>query len=199
MVKIGLCRYQCYNGASLMTGIKNSVAKLICEDQPRTVYTHCHGHALNLVVSDKLKQCKTLKSCLETGNKIMKLVKNSPKRDAEFQRLKQSFTSESLGIQVSCPTRQIACASLAQSILDNYEVLLSLWEECSKDSTLYSETRTKIIGVEMQMLSFEFLIDVSLGALIRFHCDNQDIARQQYTGACKFISSRRTVYGQVNS
>ena len=42
-----------------------------------------------------LKQCKTLKYCLETVNEIIKLVKNSPKRDAEFQRLKQAVSSES--------------------------------------------------------------------------------------------------------
>ena len=45
------------------------------------------------------------------------------------------------------------------------------WEEC-KDSKLDSETRTKIIGAEMQMLSFEFLFDVSLGALILSYSNN---------------------------
>ena len=147
------------------------MAKLICDDEPRAVYKHCYGHALNLAVNDMLKQCRTLKSCLETVNEIIKLVKNSPKRDAEFQRLKQTFTSEGPGIRVLCPTRWTVCASSLQSILDNYEVLLLLWEEC-KDSKLDSETRTKIIGVEMQMLSFEFLFGVSLGALILSHSDN---------------------------
>ena len=52
-----------------------------------------------------------------------------------------------------------------------YEVLLALWEEC-KDSKLDSEIRTKIIGVETQMLSFEFLFGVSLGAVILSHYDN---------------------------
>lgn len=87
-LKIELCRGQCYDGASIMSGTKNGVAKLICDDEPRAVYTHCYGHALNLAVNDMLKQCKTLKYCLETVNEIIKLVKNSPKRDAEFQRLK---------------------------------------------------------------------------------------------------------------
>ena len=80
-------------------------------------------------------------------------MKNSPKHDAEFQRLKQAVSSESPGIRVLCPTRWTVCASSLQSILDNYKVLLSLWEEC-KDSKLDSETRTRIIGVETQMLSF---------------------------------------------
>lgn len=170
-LKMELCRGQCYDGASIMSGIKNGVAKLICDDEPRAVYTHCYGHALNLAVNDMLKQCKTLKYCLETVNEIIKLVKNSPKRDAEFQRLKQAVSSESPGIRVLCPTRWTVCASSLQSILDNYEVLLSLWDEC-KDSKLDSETRTRIIGVETQMLTFEFLFGVSLGAVILSHSDN---------------------------
>ena len=50
-------------------------------------------------------------------------------------------------------------------------MLLSLWEEC-KDSKLDSKTRTRIIGVETQMLTFNFLFGVSLGALILSHSDN---------------------------
>ena len=64
-LKVELCRGQCYDGASIMSGTKNGVAKLICDDEPRAVYTHCYGHALNLAVNDMLKQCKTLKHCLE--------------------------------------------------------------------------------------------------------------------------------------
>ena len=90
-LKVQLCREQCYDGASVRSGIKNGVAKLICDDEPRAVYTHCYGHALNLAVHDTLKQCRTMKSCLKTVNEIVKLVKNSPKRDVAFQRLKQTF------------------------------------------------------------------------------------------------------------
>ena len=154
-----------------MSGTKNGVANLIYDDEPRAVYTNCYGHALNLAVNDMLKQCKTLKYCLETVNEIIKLVKNSPKRDAEFQRLKQAVSSESPGVRVLCPTRWTVCASSLQSILDYYEVLLSLWDEC-KDSKLDSETRARIIGVETQVLTFEFLFGVSLGAAILSHSDN---------------------------
>ena len=153
-----------------MSGTKNGVAKLICDDEPRAVYTHCYVHALNLAVNDMLSSVK-LKYCLETVNEIIKLVKNSPKRDAEFQRLKQAVSSESPGVHVLCPTRWTVCASSLQSILDNYEVLLSVWDEC-KDSKLDSEIRTRIIGVETQMLTFEFLFGVSLGAAILSHSDN---------------------------
>ena len=164
-LKVELCQGQCYDGASVMSGTKNGVAKLICDDEPRAVYTHCYVHALNIVVHDTLKQCRTMKSCPETVNEIVKLVKNLPKCDAAFQRLKQTFSSESTGIWVLCPTRWTVYAVLLESVLDNYEELLSLLEEC-KDSTLDSETKTRIIGIETQMISSEFYFSVSLSTLI---------------------------------
>jgi len=38
------CRGQWYDGASAMNGIRNGVAKLLSDDQPCAVYTHCYGH-----------------------------------------------------------------------------------------------------------------------------------------------------------
>ena len=49
-----------------MSGTKNGVVKLICNDELRAVYKHCYEEALNLAVNVMLKQCRTLKSCLET-------------------------------------------------------------------------------------------------------------------------------------
>ena len=62
-------------------------------------------------------------------------------------------------------------AASLKSILDNYEVLLAVWEE-SQGSPLDSETRAWIVGVEAQMDNFNFLFGVSLGALILTHSDN---------------------------
>ena len=62
-------------------------------------------------------------------------------------------------------------AASLQSILDNYEVLLTVWEE-SQESPLDSETRARIVGVEAKMANFNFLFGVSLGALILTHSDN---------------------------
>ena len=55
------------------------------------------------------------------------------------------------------------CAASLQSVLDNYEVLLQVWEE-SKETNLESEIRARIIGVETQMHSFDFLFGISLGS-----------------------------------
>ena len=48
-----------------MSGIRNGVATQLCKEEPRAVYTHCYGHALNLAVSDAIKGSKVMKSCLK--------------------------------------------------------------------------------------------------------------------------------------
>ncbi|KAL5514956.1 hypothetical protein EMCRGX_G000052 [Ephydatia muelleri] len=50
-------RGQCYDGASAMSGCKAGVAKLILDEEPRAIYTHCFGHSLNLACNDTIKQC----------------------------------------------------------------------------------------------------------------------------------------------
>ncbi len=39
-------RGQCYDGASTMSGARSGVAKLIMDEEPRAVYTHCYGHSI---------------------------------------------------------------------------------------------------------------------------------------------------------
>ena len=63
-------RGQCYDGASAMSSSKSGVAKKISDLEPRAVYTHCYGHALNLAAGDTLKQCKVTKDSLETTREI---------------------------------------------------------------------------------------------------------------------------------
>ena len=179
-LSIEFCRGQCYDGASVMTGSKNGVAKIISNDEPRAVFTHCYGHSLNLAVGDTVKQCKIMKSALETVNEISKLIKKSPKRDAMFQRIKQGLAQGTPGFRVLCPTRWTVRAASLQSVLDNYKVLLEVWEE-SKESSLDSKIKARVIGVEAQMLTFDFLFGISLGAIILNHSDNLSKSLQQMT------------------
>ena len=74
------------------------------------------------------------------------------------------------GFRVLCPTRWTVRATSLQSVLDNFEVLLCVWEE-AQCAQLDSEMRARIVGVNAQMQTFDFLFGVSLGNLLR-HTDN---------------------------
>ena len=89
---------------------------------------------------------------------ITKLIKRSPKRDTIFQKLKHDLATDTPSFRVLCPTRWTVHAAALQSVLDNYEVVLGVWEE-PKNSQIDSEMKAaRIIGIETQMLTFNFLL-----------------------------------------
>ena len=99
-LKIEHCHGQCYIGVSSMFGAKKGVAKLL-----RAIFTHSYWHALNLAVSDCVKQCKFMRSAFEIVAEVSKLIKKSSKRDAAFDKLKADLTPETPGFRVLYPTR----------------------------------------------------------------------------------------------
>ena len=46
------CRGQYYDGSANMCGTKSGAASQIRSEEPKAIFTHCFGHALNLAVAD---------------------------------------------------------------------------------------------------------------------------------------------------
>ena len=112
-----------------MTEVRNGVARQLTNEEPRAILTHCYSHALNLAVGDIVKKSKFIRSCLDAVFEITKLIKKSPKQDAIFHKLKHGLATDTPSYNVLCPTRWTVCAAPLQSMIDSYEVPLSVWEE----------------------------------------------------------------------
>ena len=162
---------QCYDGASAMSGAKLGVAARMQAVESKAVFTHCYGHALNLACADTIRQSKLLRDALDTTHEITKLIKKSPRRDAIFKRLNEEMESDTPGIHVLCPTRWTVKAESLNSILENFTVLLGLWDE-SVEVVRDTEMKARIQGVTAQMKKFDFFFGVSLVLLILKHTDN---------------------------
>ena len=52
--KLNICRGQCYDGCSTISGSKRGASVQIKSEEERTLYTHCHAHSINLVVGDTM-------------------------------------------------------------------------------------------------------------------------------------------------
>ena len=76
-------------GVAQWQEVKEEVAAMIKKIEPRALYTHCYGHALNLACADTIKQCKIV-----TTHEISKLVKCSPKRDAHLEAIRKNTSDE---------------------------------------------------------------------------------------------------------
>ena len=176
-LKLSMCRGQCYDGASNMTGSKNGVSAQIQAEEHRAVYTHCYGHALNLAVGDALKKSKLCCDALDTAFEICRLVRFSPKRHAAFERIKledganPELSVASTGIRAFCATRWTVRAAAVASIIDNYRTLLQLWDECL-ETKLDADVKCRVIGVRSQMLVYKLLFGLELSNKILRITDN---------------------------
>jgi len=85
---------QYYDGASAMASSHKGVAIQISSEVPRTLFTHCYGHALNLAACDAVKKCKVVQDAMDAMYEKSKLIKHSPKRDAIFTKLKGELSPE---------------------------------------------------------------------------------------------------------
>ena len=151
-----------------MSSSKCGVAKRISDLEPRAVYTHCYIHALNLAAGDTLKKSKLMKDALETTLEITKLIKYSPRSNTIFHWLKDTLPAGSTpGIRVLCPTRWTIRAESIHSILANYSILQSTWEEALQ-ATQDTEANARIQGVA----AHTYLFGCMLGELVLKHTDN---------------------------
>ncbi len=183
-VSMSKLRGQCYDGCSTMSGSKSGVAKRVQDKEPRAVFTHCYSHSLNLAANDCVKKSQLMKASLETTHEITKLIKKSPRRDAIFRKLKAESDSlsdqKSLSIRLLCPTRWTVRADSLLSIINNYGVLLSTWDE-AYEAVKDTESKARIQGVCSQMESFNFLFGTVLGEMLLRHTDNLSKSLQNRT------------------
>ena len=156
-----------------MSGIKNGVAAQLHTEEKCTIFSHCYGHALNLAVGYTMKQSTVCSEALESAYEITKLIKYSPKRNAQFNKIASEHKDDkrSAGIRKFCPTRWTVRGESICSILENYNVLKELWESCLLLS-LQPDVKGRIIGIQAQMSNFKLSFGLKLCERIFLITDN---------------------------
>ena len=90
---------------------------------------------------------------MNNANEFIKLVKYSPNRESLLQQIKNNvgddneMTAISAGLTKFSATRWTVQATCFQRILDSYEELLSLWNECL-ETNLEPDIRGKLWDVK---------------------------------------------------
>ena len=164
------CRGQTYDGASNMMGKHSGVATQILAEQAKAIATHCFGHSLSLAVKSLTSDCNILRCTMGTVGEICILVKYSPKREQLLGKLSENIEGEVKEISGSTPgkldklsvSRWTIRAGCFQKIINNYPLLLTLWDECLEEK-LDTDTKARIVGCQKQMRSFSFFFGLQLG------------------------------------
>ena len=149
-----------------MLGKKSGIAKQIQECEPKALSTHCHGHLLILSVKNTTNHSKILSDTMSNTIETVKLVKYSPKRENLLGELKKNLYYEDGededvvpgGLTSFSTTRLTVRANCFEKVINNYDAIIKLWDECLK-ANLQPDVRGRIIGCSTQMKSFDFFLD----------------------------------------
>ena len=106
-----------------------------------------------------------------TISESSKLIKKSPKREGMLQKIRDDLSLECPGFRVLCPTRWTVRANTLKSILDNWTAINSVWT-ISLGEKLDPEMRGRIIGVQAQMVKFEYFFGINSLQILLRHSDN---------------------------
>ncbi len=128
-----------------------------------------------------MKQSSICCEALESAYEITKLIKYSPKRNAQFNKLASEHEDDerSAGIRKFCPTRWTARGTSINSVLENYNTLNELWESCLQMS-LQPDVKGRIIGIQTQMSKFKLLFGLKFCERILLITDNLSIKISRY-------------------
>ena len=148
-------------------------------NQNRRAESHlfAYGHSLQLAVGDMINGVRNLKDALDTTFEISKQVEFSPKREALFQKFKEDFAPEFPGFRTQCPTRCTVRGGSLKSVIDNWNVLQEVWDECL-ETKLEPDIKGRIIGVKYQMGTSDYFYGVNLGGMLFKHSENLSRAIQ---------------------
>ena len=101
---------------------------------------------------DATSHCKILSDTVNNTDKIVKLVKFPPRRENLLGQIKSNIEMEdeeegilASGLTKFCTTRWTVRATCFQRVIDNYDALLKLWNDCL-ETRLELDVRGRIIG-----------------------------------------------------
>ena len=132
------------------------------------LYVHCFAHSLNLCIQDVVKKCDLLGNCIEFIMQLVQLIRFSPKRLHLFKSLQMQVSlGDNTVIQSSlrplCPTRWTVRHSAIDSVLKNYQALISALQVIQQN---HDEYAAKARGLLMQMESFDTFFSLKLSYLV---------------------------------
>ena len=154
-IDIKKIRGQGYDGASVMSGVRGGVQKLIKDmcDSP-IPFVHCASHNLNLVINDAVESLPDNTRFFETMQDIFNFFGKSLKRWRELQEISDN---SHVTLKKLCTTRWTSRIDSVRALRDRYVHVLKMLTKLSLLSK-NSKERSTAAGLRKRMESFQFII-----------------------------------------
>ena len=129
------------------------------------LYIYCFAHSLNLCIHDVVRKCDLLGNCMEFIMQLVQLIRFSPKRLSLFEgfRMQISLGDDAIlpsSLRPLCPTRWTVRHSSIDSILRNYQALISALQVIQQGHDDYA-AKEKGLLVQIESLNTFFGLKLS--------------------------------------
>ena len=175
-LELGCCRGQAYDGASNMSGCFKGVASRLINEEPTALYVHCSALCLNLCLQDCSNKCACIRDALSLTNEISNLIRNSPKRLANFKSIQHSVSADAPSLKPLCPTTWTIRTAAINAILVNYPAIS---EELTEIGNSRCEASSRAVGIMALMDRFSTFFGLKLAYLV-FSATEQVSTTLQY-------------------
>ncbi|XP_011858192.1 PREDICTED: zinc finger MYM-type protein 1-like [Vollenhovia emeryi] len=178
-------RGQCYDGAANVSGKISGLQQRIQDEEPRALFVHCNAHNLNLVVQDGIEKVLEARKFIGEVKDMINFVRDSPKRFSKFQNLQAAEKEENEkdvpALVAYCPTRWVVRIKSLKTVLANYKMLMSFFQELIKDREVDSTIVAKASRFLERMESFKFLFLLNMMVEIfdRIEILNRDLQNSE--------------------
>ncbi|CAN1127689.1 Zinc finger MYM-type protein 1 [Linum perenne] len=169
-------RGQGYDGASNMSGKFNVLKVLFLKDCPYAYFVHCFAHRLQLTLVFSAKDCDPIWDFYSIVDKLINIVKSSPKRNTELQEHHRRHIDamlESGDIQyrhgaIQMTTLKRSGATRWSSHYSSVKSIISMFSATAevirtvKDHNTNRTAQAEARGAWISMQTFEFAFNLHL-------------------------------------
>ena len=183
---ISQLRGQTYDGAANMSGKVQGVQALLRREQPLAPYIHCGPHCINLVAQMTISASSVVRNSLDAVNELGSFSNQSGKFKSIFSEIAKSNSVRSTSLKPLCPTRWTVRTPAIQSVLSQYDSVLTSLEEMVNCSV--RETASRANGLHEVFLKGNTVLGLKMAA---------DVMSALETLNTSLQSRRQTISGMM--
>lgn len=102
---INKCIAQCYDGASVMSGVFSGVQKRIADVVPQAILVHCYAHRLNLCLIHSIQNNSIVVNFVDTVQSLYKYLMNGHTRYDIFMKVQEDKNLKAIHLERLVETR----------------------------------------------------------------------------------------------
>ncbi|CAN0897589.1 Zinc finger MYM-type protein 1 [Linum grandiflorum] len=165
-------RGQGYDGASNMSGQYNGLKALFLQECPYAYFVHCFAHRLQLTLVASAKDCGPIWKFFSLLDKVINLVKSSPKRTTELLEAHKRDTeqmvergeletgrgaNQNTTLQRAGATRWSSHFYSVDSMIKMFAAVCEVLMEVSKNNTSSRANKAEAEGALEEITTFKFV------------------------------------------